>query len=119
MLEECLETIREGLGLDVRIDNPSGWVNVISAEDFDLVDVRPVSLIEIADGCADVEVVTVGTASACGIAHQPVFDAVMVNNLLKFAPGHTFRADGKLVKPPDHRPPDIFSILQQQGFGNQ
>lgn len=33
----------------------------------------------------------------------------------KFGPGHSIRADGKLVKPPGHKPPDIAAELARQG----
>lgn len=41
---------------------------------------------KIADGCADLEVVTVGTAIAYGIPHERVFSEVMRANLSKFHP---------------------------------
>ncbi len=118
MLEETLETIRKGLGLEVCIN--SGMVSLELEDDTEITfkeDKEP-SLIEIADGCADVEVVTLGTASACGIAHQPIFNAVMGNNLYKFAPGHSFRADGKMIKPADHPnvAPLIVELLARQGM---
>lgn len=103
MLEEVLETINEGLGLSAVLEGGHKW---------SFTERSPGSLIEIADGCADVEVVTTGTASACGIAMQPVFELVMGNNLLKFAPGHYFREDGKLVKPKDH--PAVTELIRGQ-----
>ncbi len=120
MLEEVLETINEGLGLSVLIDGvhlpPIGFE--VIAENLTFRDAKPVDLIQVADGCADVEVVTVGTASACGIVHQPCFELVMENNLLKFAPGHTIRADGKLVKRADHPnvEPKLRDELYRQGM---
>ena len=113
MLEETLETIRIGLGLEVRVNfiKPLRIEGETLLEGCDLLEdrvtfefnpVREPNLIEIADGCADVLVVTIGTASACGIALHPIFKAVMGNNLLKFAPGHRFREDGKLIKPEKH-----------------
>ncbi|NDQ58588.1 MAG: hypothetical protein GZ088_16090 [Acidipila sp.] len=105
MLEECLETINAGLGLNVNFNLGGHEVTNVKMELLQFTDNGPGDLIQVADGCADVEVVTTGTASACGIALQPCFDIVMPNNLMKFAPGHTWREDGKLVKPPNH--PDI------------
>lgn len=121
MLEECLETIQKGLGVQVFLRDP-GDIMVGEPErqlglDFKqlgfLIE-SPVDIVELADGLADCEVVNLGTASAAGIAHQPVFEEVMRNNLAKFGPGHTLDAGGKLVKPPDHEPPDLARILQLQ-----
>ncbi|RME74113.1 MAG: hypothetical protein D6785_16225, partial [Planctomycetota bacterium] len=74
------------------------------------------SLVEIADGCADIMVVTTGTLSACGISDIPLQEEVDQNNLSKFGPGGYEREDGKWVKPPDHKPPKILKILEDQGY---
>lgn len=121
MLEECLETIELGLGLNVIAEGQLHSLK-INGGTFTMEERREgPNLIEIADGCADVEVVTTGTASACGIAHAPIFKLVMGNNLRKFAPGHFFREDGKLVKPTDHPPVTnaILNELMAQGFNPQ
>lgn len=85
ILEEALETVH-ALGVDVWVDNARGEeihidftdVRLKSAED------RGPSLEGIADGCADVIVVTTGTLSACGIADDAVQCEVDFNNLAKF-----------------------------------
>jgi predicted HAD superfamily Cof-like phosphohydrolase len=64
-------------------------------------------MIEVADGLADLEVVLLGTAAAYGVAQQPIFELVSVNNLLKFAPGYGFDRDGKLIKPLNHEAPTL------------
>ena len=106
MLEECLETINKGLGIDVQIADSEGcytWIDILNVE---FVHAHAPNLIEIADGLADLEVVSsCGTATSCGIAMQPIFEIVANDNLLKFAPGHSFDAGGKLIKPKDHRGP--------------
>lgn len=105
MLEETLETIREGLGLDVQIkDMSKTTIDTTKDVIFNDSEINKPCLTRVADGCADVEVVTLGTAAACGIAAQPIFTKIAANNLLKFAPGHTFDK-GKLIKPPDHPNP--------------
>jgi len=73
-------------------------------------------LIGIVDGCADVSVVTIGTLLACGVEDKPILELVDTNNLAKFGPGHSYREDGKLIKPPGHRPPDITKALILQGL---
>ncbi len=75
-------------------------------EDQDNID-----LIEIVDGCADISVVTIGTLSACGVSDAPILNEVDDNNLAKFGSGSYVRDDGKLVKPPDHKPPRIAEAL--------
>lgn len=122
LLEETLETI-EALGVRVTLHSP-GDVMVGDPGNYEPVDMRAIcfavvdepDLIEIADGCADIEVVMLGTAASCGIAHQPIYEEVCENNLLKFAPGHVIDDGGKLIKPPNHPKPAIQRLLEQQGM---
>lgn len=114
ILEECIETIN-ALGFDVQID---GDLTLISS-DFDTGFISfpcrksGPNLVEIADGCADIKVVTTGTLTACGIDDEELQIAVDENNLAKFGPGSYRRDDGKWMKPPDHSPPDIESIIKK------
>lgn len=101
ILEEALETV-EALGFMAYV----GEEHHVHLEH----DGEP-NLIEIIDGCCDVSVVTTGTLIACGVPDLPFLNAVNQNNLDKFGPGHSYREDGKLIKPPGHRKPDIQSIL--------
>jgi len=119
MLEEVLETINLGLGLEVQLKSPN-LNGTFDVQDLAYVERSPGDLIQIADGCCDVNVVTKGTGSACGIALRPCFKLVSGNNLMKFAPGHTFRSDGKLVKPPNHPniDVDLARELARQEFGS-
>ena len=78
--------------------------------------VRGPDLVEVADGLADVLVVSLGTAVACGIDLSPVFTVVMKANFAKLTEGARFRADGKLEKPPGWKPPDIAAVLRTQGW---
>lgn len=72
------------------------------------------NLVEIADAIADGHYVLTCLACACGIDEQEVLDEVNANNLSKFGPGHSFREDGKLLKPADYTPPDIAGIIEGQ-----
>lgn len=103
ILEEALETIR-ALGFGT---NKVG-----------LVDLYEPDLVEIVDGCLDVSVVTIGTLVACGVKDKRLLEIVDKNNLDKFGPGHTIREDGKVIKPPNHKPPtlDIERELIRQGW---
>ena len=120
MLEECLETIREGLGLDVILARPQGPA-LIGAEGSKIVfeesKEREPNLIQIVDGLCDQGVVNDGTGSACGVALEPCELIVSANNLMKFGPGHSFNELGKLVKPPNFVGPfnEIAVELRLQG----
>ena len=114
MLEETLETIRDGLGLEVSV---LSHVHVMGGEsEIEFKDVKAVDLVGLVDGLADQHVVLMGAASAFGVAFQPIFEAVMDNNCGKFGPGHYVDEGGKLVKPPGHKPPDLDSLLRLQGW---
>ena len=103
ILEEAIETINAlGFNLDFAGINKV----VLSAE------LAP-DLREIADGCADLSVVLQGTLIACGIPDNPLFNLVDQNNLDKFGSGHSIRADGKVLKPQNHKPPDIQGLLER------
>jgi predicted HAD superfamily Cof-like phosphohydrolase len=124
MLEEVLETVR-GLGVEVIAErvasSPADALATvkITAEaisKLSFYDTGEVDLVEVADGCADVAVVTSGTLIACGIKDEQLQYAVDQNNLEKFLPGHSWSEAGKLLKPPGHKPPDIKAVLVAQGW---
>ena len=108
ILEEAMETI-DALGCTVMYETYQtldfDWMTVEATHEPDLV--------EIADGCADISVVTIGTLVACGIPDLPLFEMVDTNNLAKFGPGGYLREDGKWIKPPDHQPPNIKDLLRK------
>ena len=108
ILEEALETV-DALGF--RAFNLGD-----TPKDFELVSKNPCNIIEVADGCADISVVTIGTLSAFGISDKPLLKEVDESNLRKFGPGGHRREDGKWVKPPDWKAPDIEGILVKQGY---
>ena len=70
-------------------------------------------LAQVADGLADLIWVCVGTAVSLGIDLPAVWEEVRRTNMAKFAEGHSFRADGKLLKPPDWTPPDILGVIER------
>ena len=101
ILEEALETL-QALGVEVQLSGER-----VTFEDCSLAARGEVDLEGVVDGCADISVVTVGTLIAFGVDDEPVLREVDEANLRKFGPGGYTRADGKWIKPPDWRPPDI------------
>jgi predicted HAD superfamily Cof-like phosphohydrolase len=106
ILEEALETIK-GLGFAVEATMPDGELECVEAFTPDIV--------EVVDGCGDLSVVTIGTLSAFGVKDEPILEAIDASNLQKFGPGSYRReSDGKWMKPPDHKAPDIMGLLIKQ-----
>lgn len=70
-------------------------------------------LVEVADGITDLLYVTLYTANAYGLSVQPFWDEVQRSNMTKA--GGAKRSDGKQLKGDQYSPPDIKSILEEQG----
>lgn len=118
ILEEALETI-EALGLELRqiVEEPFASGDLVTIDSFDIkVGYKKPSLKGIADGCADLKVVTVGTEIACGINGMPIFEEVMRSNFTKFSKGCRIREDGKILKGDGFQSPNIEPILRAQGM---
>lgn len=88
--EEAMELI-DALGFDVVFDLSAAAIQMRfgSKEQTEMEAVfiphsKGPNLIEIADGCADVSVVTIGTLVACGIEDEELLQEVDENNLQKF-----------------------------------
>lgn len=117
ILEECLETIK-ALGIRLQLDVSDVSRMLILEPKVDhftyVIDDRSFNLYEIADGCADISVVTIGTLSAFGLDDHEVLDEVDENNLKKFGPGGYRDQFGKWIKPPDHKPPDMIGVVERQ-----
>ena len=124
IMEEVFETLIRGLGLNIYVKENVGrdFNRPIEFEDLEIVartnePYHPgPDMVEIADGCADISVVTIGTLVACGIPDIELLSRVDNNNLDKFGPGGYLREDGKWMKPPDHKPPDIAGLLETLGW---
>jgi predicted HAD superfamily Cof-like phosphohydrolase len=67
------------------------------------------SLVAAIDGLCDLVCVAYGTAVEFGIDLAPFWEEVHRSNLAKA--GGPVRADGKALKPPGWRPPDIAGVL--------
>lgn len=76
-IEECFEII-EALGFRIIKRGDKG--SEVLFTDLDFLPVKEPDLIAIADGCADLKVVTIGTEVACGIDGDSTFKEVMRSN---------------------------------------
>jgi predicted HAD superfamily Cof-like phosphohydrolase len=114
ILEEALETV-EALGVDVRVSG-GGASHISLVDDPEMIFevVREPDLEGVVDGCADISVVTIGTLVAFGVDDEPILEEVDSANLRKFAAGSYVRDDGKWMKPPDWRKPDILGVVERQ-----
>lgn len=74
-------------------------------------------IVGIADALADIVYVAYGSACVYGIDLDAVLDEVHASNMTKLgADGCPVRrADGKVLKGPDYRPPDIGRVLGLAG----
>ncbi len=113
LLEETLETIH-ALGCSVNTHDAEGHAVDLDIDEIVFHADLPPDLSKIADGCADVSVINIGTMISCGIFDLHLLKAVDENNLAKFGPGGSRRPDGKWVKPPGHVAPDLNLLLHQQ-----
>ncbi len=121
ILEEAFETVR-ALGVTVYHTNAFGTKadrDISHTGNLKFIDNGNADLEEIADGCADISVVTIGTLLACGIADNPILEAVDASNLAKFGPGGHRREDGKWMKRPDWFPPPIAELIEEQRIQNR
>ncbi len=76
-----------------------------------------VDIVEVADALTDINYVTKGAGIAFGIDLEPIFKLVQDSNMAKFGPGGYRREDGKWMKPPDWKKPDIAAELARQNVG--
>lgn len=116
VLEEALETI-EALGFDVCLPFRRRAATEAETVEMDAVSLLPnfkEDLAKIADGCADLSVVTIGTLSSCGLSDIALLEEVDQNNLDKIRAPMNWDEFGKLIKPADHQPPRIEMILEHQ-----
>ena len=74
------------------------------------------NLVEYADGCADILVVTYGALSAAGIKAPELFEEINRSNMSKVWEDGTIhkREDGKVIKPSTYSPADVKKVLENQ-----
>lgn len=91
-----------------------GFLPKFGASNLDSIfeDAHPYPLEDIAKELADLKYVVDGTGVALGIDLEPVFNAVHESNMSK-TPGNN-REDGKVLKGPDYKKPNIREVLDEQ-----
>lgn len=127
LFEELFELVEKGLGVNVKVAGPAFGSSEQFVAHYENLRFdtgceipggerreRETDMIELIDGIADLSVVATGTAIAAGVAMGYPQDLVDENNLAKFGPGGYRRDDGKWVKPPGHKPPDIAGAINLQ-----
>ena len=144
ILEEALETITKGLGLELILTGKEEVDEVFTVNEenignieFRFEKVKEVDLVELADGISDISVVTYGTAVAAGIDMETIDREVSDSNMSKvwkeedFAEGRRLyptanvekyygslyclkREDGKVIKSPSYKPAQIAALIKAQ-----
>jgi predicted HAD superfamily Cof-like phosphohydrolase len=92
-------------------------INLITEEFVELLlAIGQRDIVEVADALADLLVVTYGTALEFGIPIDEVFEEVHDSNMSKLDENGKpiYREDGKVLKGPNWRPPDIRHILEEE-----
>jgi predicted HAD superfamily Cof-like phosphohydrolase len=108
ILEEALELINDGLGLEVLVHTDSGYAEILTEDDIDFQYVKQPDLVQLADGAADLWYVGVaGVSVLCGFDICPVVAEVTRSNMSKFTSGYSIRDDGKLLKGKDYSPASL------------
>lgn len=114
VLEETIELM--GAVYDLKNTYPSVLEALNIVADMANRLVPSVNMVEMADALADIDYVVEGMRLTFGINGQPIADEVHRANMEKFGPGSWVREDGKQMKPPDWKPPDITKQLEIQGW---
>ena len=71
-------------------------------------------LVETIDGAVDAIYVILGTLVEAGVDMDPHWDEVQRTNMAKLGPDVVWAGDGKLIKPPGWKRPDLAGILRKQ-----
>lgn len=110
------QTVRNTPTVKIDLKEKQLRVALIEEETKELLDAIHLNKLDkIADGVADVIVVTLGAAAAYGIPIEDVWNEVIKTNLAKIG-GPKDPITGKHLKPPGWKPPDIKRILRNHGW---
>ena len=77
-------------------------------------DASPDALAEVIDGIVDLMVVSLGLGLSLGVDMQAAWDEVLASNRSKIGADGVvhYREDGKVLKPPHYRRPDLIQIAK-------
>jgi len=107
ILEEAMELIERGLGVEVSVNE-----YILNSNKLSYKTVSEPDIVEAMDGAADLMWVGVaGVAVVFGCNLEPVLQEVSRSNNSKFIDGYR-REDGKWIKGPSYSPADIKSVLE-------
>lgn len=108
LVEEVFEFLRA-------VSDGTDWTAYQHAVDDALAhtEIR-VNLEDAIDALADVAYVTEGAFIAFGVDSEPILDEVHASNMTKT--NGPRRVDGKVLKPPAWKAPDIVGRLKEQGW---
>lgn len=110
VIEEAIEVL-EGMGAR---PTTIELLKLVAKDAVGSIDGTNVVMGDVADGLGDCDYVNEWTRCEFGIHGEPVADEIQRTNMEKFGPGSSFRADGKVQKPPGWQPPDIQAVLDNQ-----
>lgn len=113
VMEEALE-LMQALGVVVTSRGIGACTINSLVTDLDFNVVSTGSLLDVADACADLSVVTIGTLSAYGISDESLLKEVDENNLSKVHPECIKDENGKILKPKHWQPPNIKRVIGEQ-----
>lgn len=96
-----------------RLDQARLYANLVKEEYSELMEaIEHENILETADACADLVWVLEGLMYSLGIDPQTVWDEVARSNHSKTVDGQLLkRDDGKILKPPTFKPPNIQRAL--------
>lgn len=110
MFEEFKELIAE-LGLELVVDKVNGFVDIDLIVEWE----QEVNLPKVAKEISDLLYVTYGTAASMGLPIDEVYAAVHESNMSKLGENGEVirREDGKVLKGPNYKEPDIETLLKE------
>jgi predicted HAD superfamily Cof-like phosphohydrolase len=115
LIAEELSELAHAFGLKMCLDTRRGKQPKIEVFENDAKPhLNHHDLVEAYDAVNDLLVVVLGSGIAIGCECKPGFDEVMSSNDSKFGPGAYMREDGKWLKPPGWKPPELGPIVEAQ-----
>jgi len=106
--------VRKEPTIDIPFKEQSLRYNLIKEElEEYLQAIADADLVAVADALTDILYVVIGSFLTFGLDPGPLMEEVHRSNMTKFGPGHSKRADGKLIKSPLYEAPDIARVIRE------